>query len=199
MNEIDEMNSNLETLNEKITENTSKTDALRKEFQDLPEILANLAQRRIDLRRTTEDIEKLREELAKLEDLGEEIAESDEQLEELKNNYGERVIKLEQMNKEKEENKEKLKQAVKAFRIQQDKKNTEVGKAMADKGHYEKQLEKREKLVRTLSRRHNIRGYDDDLDDDMVTEFRDKLAEKYRDQTDRLSKIKVRIHWFWSV
>ncbi|KAK7743496.1 DNA repair protein rad50 [Cytospora paraplurivora] len=51
----------------------------------------------------------------------------------------------------------------------------EKGKLQSDKEKYERQLETRIGMIREAARRHEIRGFDSDLDEDQVRAFQDKI------------------------
>src|SRR5690606_2259046 len=141
--EIDEMRDKLSILEDEIKENESKAQTLHKEDRDIPTILNDLNNKRLRARQMKDTLDDLREDLARLEDLNE-VAESDDQLREMERNYGERAVQLETLAKEKVKHQAKLREDVKACRAQQDKKNTEVGRALAEKQQYESQLKTRE-------------------------------------------------------
>lgn len=46
-------------------------------------------------------------------------------------------------------------------------------------------------MVKETSRRHNIRGFDQDLDDDLIQDFMQRLNKMYKDQTAALERVKV--------
>lgn len=66
------------------------------------------------------------------------------------------------------------------------------GNLQAQKDRYEENLVTRQKLIREIATRHDISGYDHDLDEDEVTGFMDTLEAAIKEQGKKIEKIKVR-------
>ena len=57
---------------------------------------------------------------------------------------------------------------------------------------FERQVARRVDLIKETSRRHEIRGFDMDLDDELIQEFMTRLGRMYQEQAAALEKVKVR-------
>lgn len=69
-------------------------------------------------------------------------------------------------------------------------KQAELGRYQAQKQAYEKKLVERAELVKQEARRHEIRGYDGDLDDAQIQEFISKLRKMLQDKDRELDRVK---------
>jgi DNA repair protein RAD50 len=69
-------------------------------------------------------------------------------------------------------------------------KMTEEGKHQAEKASQKRQIEERETLVKEIARRHNFRGFDTDLDENLIRDFMGRLAKTSREQTMALERVK---------
>lgn len=121
----------------------------------------------------------------------EEMSESDEWLENTLAQYEQR---LESMENEIEDNRSRhleLQKELASSRKTQTVKLAEKGKLQSDKEKYERQLQTRIDMIRAAAARHEIRGYDGDLEDKHVHAFDERiqklLTEKKR-ELDRLQK-----------
>ncbi|KAI9724717.1 MAG: DNA repair protein rad50 [Chrysothrix sp. TS-e1954] len=65
-------------------------------------------------------------------------------------------------------------------------KQSEHGRFEAEKEQYERQLQARQSLVKDTARRHGIRGFDYDLDDQKIQDFMDRVNRMAREQNQAL-------------
>lgn len=70
------------------------------------------------------------------------------------------------------------------------KKENEAGGYEEQKRHHEQQIKDRQLLVKDSSQRHNITGYDYDLDDMQINEYIQKITRLSRDQTTAIEKVR---------
>ena len=68
-------------------------------------------------------------------------------------------------------------------------KASEQGKHQSDKDKYERQLVTRERMVHDASERHEIRGYDGDLDDRRIAAFNERIQKILNDKKRELERL----------
>jgi DNA repair protein RAD50 len=118
------------------------------------------------------------------------LRESDEELREMQRQYTDRVHTygrhIQNRKIEFNEANARLEQMRSKFNA----KSTEMGRIEAEKKAYEGQLKERENLVREISIKHGLKGFDGELDDIQVQEFMAKISRMSRDQNLVLERIK---------
>jgi len=65
----------------------------------------------------------------------------------------------------------------------------EQGKHQSDKEKYERQLVLRSQMIQEAAERHEIRGYDDDLDDQRINAFYDRIQKMLNDKKRELERL----------
>jgi DNA repair protein RAD50 len=69
-------------------------------------------------------------------------------------------------------------------------KQTEEGKYEAEKAQHERQIARREGLIKETARRHNIRGFDGELDEMQIHEVMERIAKMSRDHNLNLERVR---------
>jgi DNA repair protein RAD50 len=118
----------------------------------------------------------------------EELHETDEWLESTNEQYAERMIAYKQQERDMDVRFEHLQKEIITCRENHSRKLAEQGQCQAEKENYERQLQLRITLVREAARRHAIRGFDGDLDDDEVRDFLDKIGKMSRERNRELER-----------
>jgi DNA repair protein RAD50 len=85
---------------------------------------------------------------------------------------------------------EELKQDIKRSRDLVESKHTEAGKYQAEKDNFEKQIERRGTMIKEMARRHNIRGFDIDLDDMQINDFMERITKMSKHQNLSLERLR---------
>lgn len=83
---------------------------------------------------------------------------------------------------------QELKAHLDAKQGDKDTKQTEKGEIEAEKKQYEKQVQSRRDLVKDVSRRHNLRGYDNVTESHQFDDFMQNFRKISREQTNSLSR-----------
>ena len=83
-----------------------------------------------------------------------------------------------------------LRREIDQVRGRQAAKRTEAGKYEQMKAHHEQQIERREMIIKETARRHNIRGYDADLDDMQINEYMERINKLCKDQNASVDRLR---------
>ncbi|KAL8972635.1 MAG: hypothetical protein Q9183_000439 [Haloplaca sp. 2 TL-2023] len=102
----------------------------------------------------------------------------------------ERVRVREDQQQQKTDNYEQLRQAAEDAREKLDRKQNELGRHENAQLTHEQEIEGRKSLIRDSARRHNIRGYDTDLDEMQINEYMDKIGKIYKDQSSNVERVR---------
>ncbi len=128
-----------------------------------------------------------------IEDLGKYInlmAESNEWLASEYEKYEERMSTLGAHIDAELARHERLDRDVEKSRQRLGSKMTEAGKYEAEQAQFERQLARRESMIKETARRHNMRGFDTELDDSLMQDFMFRLSKMARDQNLNLERVK---------
>lgn len=116
--------------------------------------------------------------------------ESDEWLASELEKYEERMAALGAHIDSQVQKHETLRKEIESCRQQLEAKMTEAGKHQAEQLQYERQLARRQIMIKEAARRHNMRGFDMELDDSLIQEFMIRLGKMSRDQNLNLERVK---------
>ena len=146
-------------------------------------IVAKLNGKRIEARALKKNMEGFREHIK-------EMTESDEWLQSTLDQYEERTA-LHVGHKEAQTRKyEELKQEIHRNRERLESKHTEAGKYQAEKDGFERQVERREGMIKEMANAHNIRGFDIELDDTQINDFVERITKMSKDQNVNLERLR---------
>jgi DNA repair protein RAD50 len=118
------------------------------------------------------------------------LGETDAQLHDMQRQYAERVQTYNDHIQAKKIEYDEVKTRLEQVRSKLGDKLTEEGRIEAEKKAYEGQLKERESMVREISIKHGMKGFDGELDDIQVQEFMAKISRMSRDQNLVLERIK---------
>ena len=118
------------------------------------------------------------------------LEESDEELHNLQQQYSERLAAYVQHIQNKKNLLTKTKSNLEDKRSQLGAKLTEEGRVQAERTAYENQLQERESLVKDISHKLQLRGFDGQLDDEQILEFMSRVSKMSRDQNLVLERLK---------
>ena len=108
--------------------------------------------------------------------------ESDDWLENELDQYEERMAIHEERQKQQSEQYSALQAEIEQARQQQRSKDIEAGKYEEQKTNHEQQIKRRSLLIKETARRHNIRGFETDLDDLQIREYLERITKLCKDQ-----------------
>lgn len=111
------------------------------------------------------------------------MTDSDEALQEMLVSYQSRVADLDRLSEEQKQHYQQLAQDVTRRRESLGSKEREYGSYEAQQANYERQIAHREQLVKQVARKHSIRGYEIDVDEERVGEFIVKISKMAKDQS----------------
>ena len=169
------MRGKSENLGSRIDEAKEKYDAAWERISFLSGIVGELSGKRIEQRAKQENVQKLKRNLKEMTD-------SDQQLEDMLFQYVERVGELQSRSEDEKKRYQEIMRESEQTRESLSAQERECGSLEAQKASYERSVAHREQLVKQTARKHNIRGYDFDIDEDKVQDFVEKINRLARDQ-----------------
>lgn len=128
-----------------------------------------------------------------LEDLGQGLTkslETDEWLETELSQYEQRMGVHEERKQTQTTRYEALRRTIEKVRERLRSKHIQAGKFEEQKANYEQQIERRAVLIRETARYHNIRGYENHLEDAQIAEYLEKISKLHRDQVNAVEQVR---------
>lgn len=181
--DIKEMQGRVENLTAELKRVNQQQMKLNASAQGFEETLAMLKTKRDEVATRKKSLEENEQHMEPLQ-------ESDQELEELQNNYQNRIATYNAHLENKKSEYDQTKARLEQIRSQLGANQREEGRLEAEKKAYESQLKEREDLVRELSIKHDIRGFDGELDDIQIQEFIAKIARLSKNQNLILDRVK---------
>ncbi|KAI9789941.1 MAG: DNA repair protein rad50, partial [Peltula sp. TS41687] len=181
--DIEVLRGECQALKKEIDQTTKDSDRLWKQAAVFEQIIGTLNGKRIEAQAKQESIN----------DLGKYITimdESDEWLTSELEKYEERMSALGAHIDSQVQKHEALRQEIDKSRRQLEAKMTEAGKHQAEQSQYERQLARRQVMIKEAARRHSMRGFDMELDDSLIQEFMVRLGKISREQNHNLDRVK---------
>ncbi|KAI9805880.1 MAG: hypothetical protein M1825_000494 [Sarcosagium campestre] len=160
---------------------TKESDKLWSQASEFEQIVANLKAKREKVRDKKESVDELSQHIEHLD-------RSDESISSELENYEERMSGLQAEIQSWSEQLQHFNELLDEARRKLQVKLTETGKYEAERSQHERQLQRRVELIKGSARRHNIRGFDADLDDDAIRDFMAKVNKLSRDQNLNLER-----------
>ncbi|KAH0559545.1 hypothetical protein GP486_003937 [Trichoglossum hirsutum] len=181
--EIEGLRTECQDLARQISETVAESDKLWKQTKAFEEIIGSLNGKRIEARAKQESIEDLRRHIDEMEESDEWLSSTLEQYEERMSVYREHIHSQTKRYEE-------LRSEIEDTRRRLGEKQTEEGRYGAEKAQHERHVSRRESLIRETARRHNIRGFDGELDDMRIREFTERIGKMSRDQNISLDRVR---------
>lgn len=128
-----------------------------------------------------------------LEDLGQGLTKSPESDEWLKtefSQYEQRMGIYEERKQNQASRYETLRLTIEKVRERLQSKHIEAGKFEEQKANYEQQIERRAALIRETARYHNLRAYENHLEDPQIAEYLEKISKLHRDQVNAVEQVR---------
>ncbi|KAI4278195.1 MAG: hypothetical protein LQ337_001209 [Flavoplaca oasis] len=85
---------------------------------------------------------------------------------------------------------DQLRRVIELTRDRLQRKHTEAGKYEQQQATHDQDVESRKIIIRESALRHNIRGYEADLDDVQIKEYIQKISRLYKDQTEKVEQVR---------
>ncbi|CAZ80011.1 unnamed protein product [Tuber melanosporum] len=181
--EIESMRLEVTELSRQISEIVAQQAQLFATAKGFEETIATLNAKKQEARTMETYIDEISQHLTHFE-------ESDAELERMQHEYGKRMNTYQEHIEAKKAKYVEVDRDLDRVRRRLGEKLTEEGRIQAEQTAFEAQLVEREKLIKEISRRHGIRGFDSQLDDSQIREFIDKVSGMSRDQSLTLERIK---------
>jgi DNA repair protein RAD50 len=173
--EIEVLRGQVEEIERKIDEAEEKAKEAFDHASRFEQIVAQLNGKRITLKANEDSAADLELNLKQM-------AESDEQLQAMLDQYEERVSMYDNQKETLREQYSNFKHDLDENRASLGRKQGDIGKFQAEAEQYERQVQKRENLIKEAARRHGIRGFDFDITDKQIAEFLGIVGKMSRDQ-----------------
>ena len=116
--------------------------------------------------------------------------ETDEWLQAEIDQYEQHMAVREEHKQRQTKNYESLRREIEQARTTLRNKHTEAGKYEEQKANHEKQIESREAIIKETAQRHNIRGYDANLDDTQISEYMEKISKLFKTQNASVERVR---------
>ncbi|KAI9682225.1 MAG: DNA repair protein rad50 [Caeruleum heppii] len=182
-NEIETLRTQCQELKHEIEKATRESSRLWEEAAVFEQIIGTLNGKRIEAQAKKESIDDLGQHI-------ELLPESDEDLTSTLAEFEQKVAILEGLMESRRRQWQEKQDQVEDKRAQLGAKLTEVGKYEAEKAQHERQISRRGVMVKETARRHTLRGFDTDIDDNMIRDFMDRIVKMSRDQSLTLERSK---------
>ncbi|KAK4191866.1 DNA repair protein RAD50 [Podospora australis] len=141
------------------------------------------------LQTKTEKLEYKSEAIKELRSRIEELPDSDQVLKNTLDEYAQTIERTVENRDEKTDRFHTLQADLKKSRAAHTAKVAEQGKHQSDKDKYERQLVTRERMIHEAAERHEIRGYDGNLDDDKIDAFYERIQKVLNDKKRDLERL----------
>ncbi|KAK4890138.1 DNA repair protein rad50 [Elasticomyces elasticus] len=173
--DLDELRAKHKDFDGRIAQAGRNAEAAWKLSEKANMIVGDLNGKRIVKRTKEESVQSLRENLTEMD-------ESDQDLQRMLEQYDERVQQYEAEVKERTEDYHNIEQQIVQHRGKVSVKERECGSYEAQAQQYQRQLTKREELIKETARSHKIHGFDLEIDDGQVAAFMDRITKMAREQ-----------------
>lgn len=189
---METIRAKISTLKEDIAELAQAERVALEKTEELTKANKSAAQIMSQLESTTFQITKTQELIDSTASNVEELTSSDQELLQIQSTYEDSVRKVQDEIANREQKHTQARRDMDTTRRERDGLIAKQGQLRAEKEQYERQLARREELIKEAGLRHSIRGYNvSDLDEGQIQEFMKKLEKLSRDQNSLLEKAKV--------
>jgi DNA repair protein RAD50 len=161
---IEVMRAREEQLNAEVEEAKRMTTEAFNHAAQYEQVVSKLQGKRIEMEANQGSVTQLEDDL-------QHMAETDEELQSMLDQYEERIALHNENGLGLRQQYADLKEELEDNRGALGQKQSEIGKYQAQKEQHDRQLQKRETLVKEAAKRHGIRGFDYDISDKAVSEF----------------------------
>lgn len=184
MEEIQKKQDRIDLLQVKINENQAETQRLFSTAQGFRETVA-------EKKSLKEKVQHLRETMNSLAADMQEYTETDEELQAMKDSFGKRNADAQEVIREKTMKRKQLMDEIQRTRDELQKRTAEMGGLEEAKRANERNVARREEVVKEVATRHGYKGMDVIMDDRQIDEIKSLLLQSLKEQKGNLDKIKV--------
>lgn len=181
LEQIERLREQAEDLKLKMEDAQEKSTNAYDQAAQVKNIVVELHGKRNDANSTARRMNDLKQSMRELSD-------SDHDLHTMLEQYEDRLARNESDKDNFTAQYRTLSQEMESNRKALGKKQSEHGTLQAQKIRYEEQVVSRRELVKDTARRHNIRGFDTEIDDEKVREFMERIARLAREQQNAFEK-----------
>ena len=182
--EIEALREETQKLSDEMRRVAELADKAWKESENYAQVLGALKGKRIEAHSIEGTIDNLKKHLVELED-------SDEWLETNLEQFESRQIQFQQQENVCADNYREVNVKIDQARRQIGQKREEHGKLENDKAHFERQLERRQAMIKEIARNNNIRGLDGNLSQTDVDDFTIKVQRLHKERRQALERAKA--------
>lgn len=187
LEDIAKKQERIDLLQAKINENQVETQRLFSTAQEFQQTVAELKSLKEKVANTFETMTSLAQDI-------QEYTESDEELIAMRDSFGRRNNDAQEIMREKISKREQLSKELQKVREELGKRTVEMGGLEEAKRTNERDIAKREEVVKELAHRHNFRGMEVIMDESQIDEVKTLLFKSLKEEKGQLDKIKVPIH-----
>ena len=181
--EIEALREETQAMSKEMRRVADLADKAWKESEGYAQVLGALEGKRIEAKSVQTTIDNLKRHLVELDD-------SDEWLESNLEQFETKQIEYQQQEEAQKESYMELKERIEQTRHRLGSKQAETGKLENDKANYEKQVQRRQTMINEVARGNNIRGVDEDMSQEDIDEFMQKVKRFLREQNQALDRVK---------
>lgn len=185
MEEIQKKQDRIDLLQAKINENQEETQRLFSTAQGFQQTVA-------ELKLLKEKVAHSRETMASLASDMQEYTEPDEDLVVMRDSFDRRNTDAQEIMREKIAKRKQLSEELQKVREDLGKRTADMGGMEEAKRANERNVAKREEVVKEVARRHGYRGMDVIMDDTQIDEIKSLLFRSLKEEKGQLDKVKVR-------
>ncbi|KFY92665.1 hypothetical protein V500_04092 [Pseudogymnoascus sp. VKM F-4518 (FW-2643)] len=153
-----------------------------KQAQEYQGIVNELKNKRYQAERRREDVDDLKDNLTELQ-------ESDQKLEDMLARSEDTMERNRAEEQSHQESYTGLRKELELCRQKQAGKLAEQGQYKAEKENYDRQITEREKLVKEAALKHQVRGFEGDVDDGLINSFIDRMGKLSKDKSRELERL----------
>ncbi|KAJ6099735.1 hypothetical protein N7467_001270 [Penicillium canescens] len=181
--EIEALREETQQMSKEMRRVAELADKAWTQSESYAQVLGALEGKRIEAKSVQTTIDNLKRHLVELE-------ESDEWLESTLEQFETKQIQYQQQEESQKENYMEIKERIEQTRHRLGLKQAENGKFENDKANFERQVQRRQKMINEIARANNIRGIDDTMDQADIDAFMQKIKRLLREQNQSLDRVK---------
>lgn len=181
--EIETLRGETHKLSQEMRRVAELADKAWKESESYSQVLGALEGKRIERNSVQATIDTLKRHLVELDD-------PDEWLESSLEQFETRQFQYQQQEESQKENYVEIKDQIDKARRELGLKQAEHGKHENDKAHFERQLERRQNMIKEIAHGNNIRGFEGNLDQADIDEFMHRMRKLLKDRNQALDRAK---------
>ncbi|CAG7990071.1 unnamed protein product [Penicillium salamii] len=181
--EIEALREETQQMSKEMRRVADLADKAWTQSESYAQVLGALEGKRIEAKSIQNTIDNLKRHLVELDD-------SDEWLESTLEQFETKQIQYQQQEESQKENYMELKEKIEQARHRLGLKQAENGKFENDKANFERQSERRQKMINEIGHANSIRGLDDRMDQSAVDTFMQRIRRLLKEQNQSLDRVK---------